>query len=165
MTEITGMRTGASPLMQWGVLSQCLQCWLHKSPGKSAGAPHWCSRCLHSSSPLLKSYWALLILVCDIPWPGHSSLCKIINAVSFQITSDSNVIHHPMCHLYHLYCFAVSYHVSLYWLPVEIQASLQVPFCPPSPGHSRAISPTQLSARSHQRVTAVVVGTAFASGI
>ena len=88
-----------------------------------------------------------------------------MNAVSFQITFEDNVIHHPTCHLDHLYCCAVSCPVSLSQLPVGIQASLQVPFCLPFPGHSNTVSPTQLSACSHQHVTAVVARAAFVSGI
>lgn len=221
-TEITWMRTGISPLTQYGswesqanvastdfsdlgsllgpptsprswaflrVLNQNPQTYISclsadsfsnqipslefdvKNRTKEKNQPQtqtnsrWCSQCLHSSSPPLKSYWALLVLICSTLWPGHSSLCKIINAVSFQITFNDNVIHHPMCRLRHLYCFAISCFVSLCQLPIGIWTSLQVPFCLPFPGHSNTIAPTQLSACSHQHLTAVVAGTAFASGI
>lgn len=88
-------------------------------------------------------------------------MCKIINAASVQITFDDNVIHYPTCHLYY---FVVSCLISLS-ASVGIQTSLQVPFYLPFPHHSNSVLSTQLSACSHQDVTADTAGTASASEI
>lgn len=87
-------------------------------------------------------------------------MCNIISAASVQITFDDNVIHYPTSSLLFC-CFLPYFPVSFRRDPDFLTSALLSTF----PHHSNSVLSTQLSACSHQHVTADIPGTASASEI